>query len=694
MRAATGGKATSIQQEIIYLLDRPAEPFFVPKGERGVVFEAPNREFLAERLRPMVAELGSRWGGEVKVPVSAVAALPDLSLPLQLPRRASFSLFIPLHRKIAARLVSIFLGTKTYEEFLSLSVYARDRLNPYLFVYALSVAILHHPDTRGLRLPALAEMFPGRYMHRGVISMARAQASILEQTNRMPINVPRDYTASDLDTEHRVAYFREDLGINLHHWHWHLVYPNVGDRKIVNKDRRGELFYYMHQQIIARYNFERLCNRLGRVTRLLNLREPIEEGYFPKLDSTVASRVWQPRHAGALLHNINREQDQLRFDLEDLERWRDRIIEAIHSGAVMDETGKRVPLSEGEGIDRLGNIVESSVLSVNRSLYGDLHNLGHVAIAYAHDPDARHLETFSVMGDPATAMRDPVFYRWHATIDDLFQMHKNALPAYTVAQLDYPGIKITKVDLVTEGRQNPNEFETFWQQRDLDLSRGLDFSPRGPVFARFSHLQHAPFTYKITAENSINKPVLGTVRIFLAPKYDERGLEMLFRDQKLLFIEMDKFQITLKSKPTANVIERASSSSSISIPFERTFQDLESPPPGMTESSFNYCGCGWPQNMLVPKGTSEGFPCQLFVMISNFNDDKVNQTPGPITKCPDAASFCGLRDKKYPDKRSMGYPFDRNPRNGVDTIYHFLTPNMLLMDVNIFFSGKTESPTP
>lgn len=67
-----------------------------------------------------------------------------------------------------------------------------------------------------------------------------------------PIEIPRDYTASDIDPEHRVAYFREDLGINLHHWHWHLVYPFDADVNIVNKDRRGELFYYMHQQIIAR----------------------------------------------------------------------------------------------------------------------------------------------------------------------------------------------------------------------------------------------------------------------------------------------------------------------------------------------------------------------------------------------------------------------------------------------------------
>jgi tyrosinase len=69
----------------------------------------------------------------------------------------------------------------------------------------------------------------------------------------MPVVIPTNLTASELEPEQRVAYFREDIGINLHHWHWHLVYPfEAASREVVNKDRRGELFYYMHQQIIAR----------------------------------------------------------------------------------------------------------------------------------------------------------------------------------------------------------------------------------------------------------------------------------------------------------------------------------------------------------------------------------------------------------------------------------------------------------
>jgi hypothetical protein len=79
----------------------------------------------------------------------------------------------------------------------------------------------------------------------------------------------------------------------------------------------------------------------------------------------------------------------------------------------------------------------------------------------------------------------------------------------------------------------------------------------------------------------------------------------------------------VRAKTKDNVVERPSSASSITIPFERTFLEMESAEGARGEADANFCGCGWPQNMLVPKGAPDGFPCQLFVMISNFNDDKV-----------------------------------------------------------------------
>lgn len=116
-----------------------------------------------------------------------------------------------------------------------------------------------------------------------------------------------------------------------------MVYPfESNNRAIVAKDRRGELFYYMHQQIIARYNFERFSNRMARVKRFHNLRDPITEAYFPKMDSLVASRAWPARVANTTLKDLDRELDQIKSDVGDLERWRDRFYESIHQGYVLD----------------------------------------------------------------------------------------------------------------------------------------------------------------------------------------------------------------------------------------------------------------------------------------------------------------------------------------------------------------------
>ncbi|XP_026465404.1 phenoloxidase 2-like [Ctenocephalides felis] len=677
------------KKNLALLFDRPTEPVFMAKGADKTVFEIPDNYF-ADKYKDIGAALQNRFGEEAgnRVPVRNIS-VPDLSVPMQLGRRENFSLFIPKHRMIAGRLIDIFMGLRNLEDLQSVAVYARDRLNPYLFNYALSVALLHREDTKDVPIPNFAESFPDKFMDSAVFQRAREEATIVPEGSRVPIVIPKDYTASDLEEEHRVAYFREDIGLNLHHWHWHLVYPfEASNRALVAKDRRGELFYYMHQQIIARYNAERLSNHLPRVKRLENLREPIPEGYFPKMDSMVASRAWPPRFVNTTIKDLRREVDQIKLDVSDLERWRDRFYEAIHQGFVIDRQGNRIVLDEATGIDTLGNMMESSILSPNRGLYGDMHNMGHVLISYSHDPDHRHLETYGVMGDSATAMRDPVFYRWHAFVDDVFQEHKGTLPRYTAPQLGYQGVSIESVDVIVQNSQ-PNRFQTFWQQSDVDLSRGMDFTPRGNVFARFTHLQHQPFTYRIQVNNSNSAPRMGTVRIFMAPKQDERGLPILLRDQRTLFIELDKFTVSLR--PGMNTIPRRSDESSVTIPFERTFRNLNDRPAAGTdaEAAFNFCGCGWPHHLLIPKGTPQGMEYELFVMVSNYNDDRVDQT---ITgTCNDSSSYCGIRDRLYPDKRAMGFPFDRPPPNGVDTLASLVQslPNMVVKDVVVQFTDRS-----
>ncbi|KAK9869376.1 hypothetical protein WA026_003133, partial [Henosepilachna vigintioctopunctata] len=681
--------SSATKRNILLLYDRPQEPVFVAKGDKKTVFKVPNK-FLADRYKPIGPTLSDRFKVEAEEEVEVKdIPLPNLGEITTLGRHENFSLFIPRHRRLAAELINIFLGVSDIDDLLAVCCFARDNVNPYMFNYCLSVCLLHRKDTRDLDIPSVIHSFPDKYVDSRVFSRAREQATLVPNDSREPIEIPRDYTASDLDEEHRVAYFREDLGINLHHWHWHLVYPFEGAEEVVNKNRRGELFYYMHQQIMCRYNFERLCNHLRRVERLTNLREPIKEAYFPKLDSLVASRSYPARVANQTISDLDRAVDQIQQDVSDMERWRDRIYAAIHQGYIQREDGQREDLSENEGIDVLGNIIEASILSPNRNFYGDYHNLGHVFLSYIHDPDHRHLESFGVIGDSTTAMRDPVFYRWHAHLNDMFQEFKATIPSYPVEQLAYQGVTVTNIVVFTQ-QAPPNQLNTSWQQSDVDLSRGMDFQPRGPVFVRFTHLQHEPFTYEITVNNQGNDR-MGTCRIFLAPKYDERGNPWLFRDQRHMFVELDKFTVNLKSGE--NKISRSSTQSSVTIPFERTFRDWDTDRPagGDALAQFNYCGCGWPQHMLIPKGTAEGYRCQLFVMISNYSNDHVEQDTNTGT-CKDSYSYCGLKDRLYPDRRSMGYPFDRTPRSGVNNLQQFLTQNMRVQDVVIQFSNRVVRP--
>ncbi|XP_072934080.1 phenoloxidase subunit 1-like [Epargyreus clarus] len=677
--------SSDLKKNLLLFFERPTEPCFMKKGEDGAVFQLPTNYF-PEKYKEVSAKLSDRFGeGSGRaVPVRNIA-LPDLSLPMQLPFNDHFSLFIPKHRDMAGRLISILMGMRNLEDLQSLCAYCQLHINPYLFNYCLSVAILHRDDTKGLNIPTYAETFPDKFMDPKVFRKARETSNTVTEGNRMPLMVPQNYTASDLEPEQRVAYFREDIGVNLHHWHWHLVYPfePADPKNIVNKDRRGELFYYMHEQIVARYNVERMCNKLKRVTRYSNFKEPIDEGYFPKLDSYVASRSWPPRFAGSVIRDINRPANLIQIEVSQLENWKIRFEEAVREMAVLLPNGKKMKLNEETGIDVLGNIMESSVISVNRSYYGDLHNMGHVFLAYCHDPDNSNLELNGVIGDSGTAMRDPVFYRWHAFVDDLFQEYKNKLPPYTNDKLVFPGVQVSSITL--EAPRGANKLSTQWEQSQLDLGRGMDFTPRGSLLARFTHLQHDEFTYKIDVNNTSGKGVTGTVRIFMAPTKDQDGNQLSFNDQRRLMIELDKFSKPIPAGKSS--FSRKSTQSSVTIPHERTFRNQGARPadPGTAAGAeFDFCGCGWPHHLLIPKGTAEGYPVVVFVMISNWEQDKVQQDISGA--CNDAASYCGIRDRKYPDRRAMGFPFDRPIK--ANRLTDFLKPNMAVRECTIQFKDQ------
>ncbi|CAH2266231.1 phenoloxidase 1-like [Pararge aegeria] len=679
-------------QNFKLLFDRPNEPMVSPKGDESVLFEL-TEQFLGDEYKSNGIEINNRFGDTATrtVPLKGLRRTPAFTKARRLPTDEEFSVFLPAHQEMADEVIAELLAVpeNQLQDLLSTCVYARVNLNPQLFNYCYSVALMHRRDTRNVPIQNFAETFPAKFVDSKVFSKARESAAVANKGGpRIAIVIPRDYTGTDLDIEHRLAYWREDIGINLHHWHWHLVYPfSSTQREIVAKDRRGELFFYMHQQVIARYNGERLLNSLARVKKFSDFNEPIAEAYFPKLDSLTTSRGWPPRQANMRWSDLNRPVDGLVVTIADMNRWRRNIEEAISTGLVRMPDGSTQTLD----IDTLGNVIESSILSPNREFYGSLHNNGHSFAGYMHDPTNRYLESFQVMADESTNMRDPFFYRWHAFVDDLFQRFKESgnVRPYSRSELENPGVQITSAR-IESSTGDINTLNTFWMQSDVDLSRGLDFSDRGAVYARFTHLNHRPFQYVIEANNTGNSRRT-TVRIFISPKFDERNLPWILNDQRKMFIEMDRFVVPLNAGQ--NRIVRQSTQSSLTIPFEQTFRDLSaqgSDARNPTLASFNFCGCGWPQHMLVPKGTEPGAQYDLFIMLSNYELDSINNPEGQELSCVEASSFCGLKDRLYPDRRNMGYPFDR-PSTSAANIQDFANlPNMSLTDITIRLQNITE----
>lgn len=103
----------------------------------------------------------------------------------------------------------------------------------------------------------------------------------------------------------------------------------------------------------------------------------------------------------------------------------------------------------------------------------------------------------------------------------------------------------------------------------------------------------------------------------------------------------------------------------------------------------NFCGCGWPHHFLVPRGTTDGMPFELFVMATNWKEDQIKSTVSGSKICRDAASYCGVLDDQYPDKKPMGFPFDRPPVKEITTLEEFAeqSQNMMMTKVAIQFKN-------
>ena len=308
--------------------------------------------------------------------------------------------------------------------------------------------------------------------------------------------------------------------------------------------------------------------------------------------------------------------------------------------------------------------------------------MGHLLLACMNDP--RGTTPPGVMIDTATAIRDPVFYRWHKHVDDIaarlearqaphdFSDGPDVLLRKGEGAAGSPDIILCFTDAIpgaddpdfdgaafgegafggdawsapADGDLATDELQTMMLQRPLRLSDGST--------ADITYLDQRPFAYFLRVQNRADGDQDVTVRIFLVTE--------AMAGERNMWVELDKFPQTLPGSAKRVVYRPTALSSVIKKPATKPPGPLERPSQDPDEDDENYCDCGWPYNLLLPRGTREGMPFRLLVMLTDWSLDEVRDDG----QCG-SMSYCGARDK-YPDRRGMGYPFDRPMPAGLSSL--------------------------
>lgn len=549
--------------------------------------------------------------------------------------------------------------------------------DPQLVRWALMGFITHHPTARdaNLHIPPLIK---------------RAPELSVPKRKDVPITAPGPVTGKPTTpptaegVEQFLDWFREDPNFNEHHEHWHIVFPGSGvadpsdPSKIIKKDRHGELFIYMHRQMLARFDAERLALGIPLIKPLQNYREPIPEGYDPndQLIDTSDNTPFGTRASNLVLGDLTGDNKGVTVDT--IEKWRKSIEETIKNGKFYDGS----PITS----DALGSTIESSWADKQgwEDHYGSLHNYGHILLAYIHDP-TRATDPDNdpgVMHDPRVAARDPVFWRWHRHIDDLHSKWQDTLQPNNFSS---PPVKIRKGDIILTYKDkmpinhDPNqdkEATAFGEKTfggtnfDADVSnnqyvtnelqtkmktRKWTMVEDSGATEDIEYLFPREYYYFFRVENTSPTPLDATFRVFLAPEE--------LADSRRHWIEMDKFKQTLPPKSKTVVCRDCDMSAVVRQPPQKTEDELDDTitRPGTKDSSLKqYCDCGWPFHLLLPRGRKGGMKFKLLVFISDWSKDEVPT----LSRCG-SLSFCGAEKPKdkYPDSKPMGYPFDRPFKN-------------------------------
>ena len=218
------------------------------------------------------------------------------------------------------------------------------------------------------------------------------------------------YTYHGYLAEEQLSYFTEDIGLNSLYFYFKHETPfwmNSSQHNL-HKDIRGEVYYYGHKQLLARYYMERLSNGMSEIENF-DWRAPIQTAYYPTIVHPNGLPFPQ-RPTGSYIPTYKYEYVQ---EVDEIET---RLKMAIDSGYVIDKHLKPIAINTHEGLNMLANIIEGNEDSINLQLYGSLDHLAKNIFGYNLDPVNKYMIVPSALQTFTTSMRDPAFYRIYKKI--------------------------------------------------------------------------------------------------------------------------------------------------------------------------------------------------------------------------------------------------------------------------------------
>ncbi|CAG8558490.1 7681_t:CDS:2 [Acaulospora colombiana] len=562
--------------------------------------------------------------------------------------------------------------------------------DPQLVHNAVMTFINTHPEARRhkLRVPPLIRRAPNRAVPRrpgatqGVIPI---------------VPIPQEPT-KETSPEDALSYWRDDPNLNEHHDHWHNIYGKAkleDDNGVYWKNRQGELFVYMHRQMVARYEAERISNGLPEVKEYRDYTEVIPEHYYPNEDLSVTSNnrvvTFSARQSGGVMKNgfdrTDRNGNVMKgTTVDELAANRDLLEKVIKQG-YFDDLKDTKSIKTADNPDLLGIAIEMGITSETYkdydaelwgSKYPAFHNFGHVLLSQVGITDSS--QPAGVIGTLATACRDPLFYRWHTYVDNLYTMHQCILGPNNFGSNDVPvkissdGIFLVFKDKIANATpqniatvasqfaetiksQKPtnatNVLETKMKARPFEWKEGGEEDGKVLGTTIIEYLFPREWYYFFRVENPTSQDVKVTFRVFIVPE--------AFKNKHNRYIEVDKFQQILPANKVTVVARDCDKSSVVAQPPKKTAEDLDDNADVPDDEEFQeFCDCGWPYHLVLPRGNREGLPFKLVVFITDGSDKAES-----AKECCGSLSFCGAKDPRgdYPDTRDMGYPFNRPFKN-------------------------------